>query len=519
MILQTWRKHMHSILIRHGFPLAMIVLLIGTAPLAGQEAAPIPQTQPAGQPQALPPQTPPPSQQPVALRPLDPKVQQVLAQSRDAYKAVKTYQDLGSVTTTMVVGGRPAESTAPASTTFERPQKFIVNYQAMSLYSDGSTLSIYSPARGRYYQQPLDQPPPAAGTAMTAQSILKNLPVLPMLGNPDLSLLSTTTAFESTYRGREQLAGKAVDHVTLVSPADTWFGATDAPASGADRVTIDMFLDAQTHMLLRLNMDLSGAMRSRITQLEQQRESPQLNQATWQFNAGQVRLNSPIADGTFTFQPPADAVPVETVAALFSPTGGRAPINDEEEAEKREAEQSRLPYPAPDFALKDLAGETVKLSDLRGKVVVMDFWATWCGPCRLSLPHIQKLHDDLRDRGVVVLAIDLGEDTKTVLGYAEKNKMTLRVLLDEEDQVSPLYRVSAIPHTVVVDQKGQVVKVYTGFMPGQEKVLRSEVEALLAGASSQPAVQPAAGRPASGAATQPAIRASVVATQPKGAGE
>jgi peroxiredoxin/outer membrane lipoprotein-sorting protein len=508
---------MHSIPIRYVFPSVLIVLLAGTVPLcSGQQATPAPQRQSAERTQEA--QTPPPPQQPAPLRPLDPKVQQVLAQAMDAYKAVKTYRDLGSVTTTMVVGGRPAESTAPASTTFERPRKFIVNYQAMSLYSDGSTLSIYSPARGRYYQQPLGQSAPA-GTTMTAQSILKNLPVLTMLGNTDLSLLSTTTAFESTYRGREQLAGKEVDHITLVSPADTWFGATDAPASGAERVTIDMYFDAQTHMLLRLNMDLSGAMRSRITQLEQQRESPPLNQATWQFNAGQVRLNSPIASGTFTFQPPADAASVETVAALFSPTGGRAPINDEEEAEKREAEQLRLPYPAPDFALKDLAGETVKLSDLRGKVVVMDFWATWCGPCRLSLPHIQKLHDDLRDRGVVVLAIDLGEDAKTVLDYAEKNKMTLRILLDEEDQVSPLYRVSAIPHTVVVDQKGQVVKVHTGFVPGQEKTLRSDVEALLAGATSQPAVQPAAGKPASGAATQPVVRAGVVATQPAGTGE
>jgi peroxiredoxin/outer membrane lipoprotein-sorting protein len=388
----------------------------------------------------------------------------------------------------------------------------------MSLYSDGATLSIYTPGRGRYYQQALDQPP-AAGAVMTPQSIMKNLPVLVMLGNTDLSLLSTTTAFESTYRGREQLAGKAVDHITLVSPADTWFGATDAPESRANRVTIGMFFDAQTHMLLRLNLDLSGAMRNRITQMDPQRQTPELNQATWQFNAGQVRLNVPIADGTFTFRPPADAERVETVAALFSPTGGRPPVNDEEEAEKREAEQSRLPYPAPDFSLPDLAGETVKLSDLRGKVVVMDFWATWCGPCRVSLPYIQKLHDDLKGQGVVVLGIDLGEDAKTVLGFAEKNKMTFRVLLDEEDKISSLYRVSAIPHTVVVDQKGQVVKVHTGFVAGQEKVLRAEVEALLGGANSQPTLQPAATRAAGGAATQPAVRASVVATQPAGAAE
>jgi len=152
-------------------------------------------------------------------------------------------------------------------------------------------------------------------------------------------------------------------------------------------------------------------------------------------------------------------------------------------------------------------------------VLVMDFWATWCGPCRASLPHIQKLHDDLKGQGVVVLGIDLGEDAKTVLRFAEKNKMTFRVLLDEEDKISPLYRVSAIPHTVVVDQKGQVVKVHTGFVAGQEKVLRAEAEALLGGVSSQPTLQPAAARSAGGAATQPAVRASVLATQPAGVAE
>lgn len=483
---------MHSILTRYGLPLAMIVLLAGAvSPCLAQQVAPARQAAS---------QTPP--HRPVSLRPLDPQVQQVLSQALDAYKAARAYQDLGSVTTTMVIGGRPAESTVPASTTFEQPGRFIVNYQGMSLYSDGSTLSIYAPAKGRYYQQPLDQEP-ADGATMTAQSILRNLPVLPMLRTPDQSLLSTKTAFESTYRGRKQLAGKEVEHISLVSPADAWFGASDAAQSGADRVSIDMYFDAQTHMLLRLNMDMSGAMRNRATSPEQQRETPQLNQATWQFNAGQVRLNAPIADEVFTFLSPADAVPVDSLAELFLPTRGRNPINDEEEAEKREAEQSRLPYPAPDFELKDLTGRTVKLSDLRGKVVVMDFWATWCGPCRLSLPHIQKLHEDLQDKGVVVLTIDLGEDAKTVLSYAEKNKMTLPVLLDEEDQVSPLYRVSAIPHTVVVDQKGQVVKVHTGFVPGQEKTLRSEVEALLGGASTQPAVQPAAGKVTSRPTTQP----------------
>ncbi len=479
--------------------LAGAVLLTSAAALCrAQELTPGP-VPPATQPVAPEPNPP------AALRPLDAKVQQVFTQASEAYKALKTYRDLGAVTTTMVIGGRPAETTSPASTTFARPNKYISNLEALHLYSDGRTLWMYAPTRSVYYQQPLDAPAPEGGTTPTPQSIMRNLPVLTMLNDPDHSLLATQTAFDSKYRGQEQLAGKLVDHVALVSPADAWFGATDAAQSGANRILVDMFLDVQNHMVLRLHLDLSTAMRNRITRFDQQRQEPQLNQATWQFNAGQVRLNTPIAEDTFTFRPPADAERVDAIAALFSPTAGRPPVNDEEQAESREAEPSRVPYPAPDFTLPDLVGRQVRLSDLRGKVVVLDFWATWCGPCRVSLPHVQKVYDDFKDRGVLVLGVDIGEDAKTVLAFVEKNRMTFPILVDEDDKVSPLYHISAIPHTLVVDQKGTVVKVHTGFVQGQEDQLRSEVAALLGGVASQPAAsQPTAAR-SGGPATRPAI--------------
>ncbi len=491
---------MYSAMTRFG----LVVLMLATAPLCLAQGTPSPVVLPAGTPQAPPAtQTTSPPQAPAQLRPLDPKVQQVLTQARHAYKAARSYQDLGTVVTTMVIAGRTADNTSPASTTFTPPGKFISNYEAMSLYSDGQTLWIYSPSRGKYYQQPLEQQPPAGATP-TPQSIIRNLPILSILTNPDQSLLATATAFESAHRGQEQLAGHLVDHVTLVSPADVWFGATDQTASVANRILIDMFFDAQTHMLLRLNIDMTGAMRNRITRLDQQRDTTQINQATWQFNAGQVRLGAPVPAETFGFKPPANAEQVETVAALFTTTGGNAPVNDEEQSERHEQAQSRLPYAAPDFTLPDLAGQKVTLGSLRGKVVLLDFWATWCGPCRASLPHIQKLHDDLASKGLVVLGIDLGEDSQTVLDFVEKNKMTFRILLDEEDKVSPLYHVSAIPHTVIIDQKGQVVKLYTGVTP--ERELRGAVESVLTGSS--------ATQPAAVSTTQPASRPAGTATRP-----
>ncbi len=146
---------MCSVLTRYPFALAGALLLALNGPLCLARQQTPAHTQAAAQPPVAPQMqnsapAAPPSSRPVPLRPLDPRVQQILAQAREAYKALKTYQDLGSITTTITVGGRPAEATMPASTTFEQPGKFISNYEALSLYSDGQSLWIYTPAHDKY---------------------------------------------------------------------------------------------------------------------------------------------------------------------------------------------------------------------------------------------------------------------------------------------------------------------------------------------------------------------------------
>lgn len=118
--------------------------------------------------------------------------------------------------------------------------------------------------------------------------------------------------------------------------------------------------------------------------------------------------------------------------------------------------------PAPNFTLESPGGGSITLSDLEGQVVVLDFWATWCSPCVESLDHLQQLHEQHADQGVVVLAINVGETRDEVAGFVAHYGYTFTVLLDTDDRVTDTYGVQGIPHTLVVDRNGEIHFVLGG---------------------------------------------------------
>ncbi len=119
--------------------------------------------------------------------------------------------------------------------------------------------------------------------------------------------------------------------------------------------------------------------------------------------------------------------------------------------------------PAPDFTLETLAdGTSVTLSSLKGKVVVLDFWATWCGPCRRWLPIVAQARKDHADKGLVVYAVNESETVPQVRAYLEKQKLDVPVLMDLASTVGRLYRADSIPLTVVVGRDGRVVRILVG---------------------------------------------------------
>jgi peroxiredoxin len=138
---------------------------------------------------------------------------------------------------------------------------------------------------------------------------------------------------------------------------------------------------------------------------------------------------------------------------------------------------------ATDFTLRDVNGQDVHLSQYQGKVVVLSFWATWCGPCKEEMPHLQKLYADHGNDGLVVLSIstDDARSASKVKPYIMSMGYTFPVLLDKEASVIGTYNPSkTLPFTVVIDRSGNVVHVASGYNPGDEVGLTKEIEPLLA---------------------------------------
>ena len=163
---------------------------------------------------------------------------------------------------------------------------------------------------------------------------------------------------------------------------------------------------------------------------------------------------------------------------LFS-CGGNPPEN--EAAQPR----ARLSQPAPDFSLQSLDGKTHKLSDSRGKVVLIDFWATWCPPCRMSTPALGRLHKKMAGKDFTILSVSVDDGAKAVKNYLAKEKPEYLVLM-ADDSVQAAYGVRAIPTFVLVDKAGSVAKIFQGFAPDMEADWEKEINRLLGATHASP---------------------------------
>lgn len=138
-----------------------------------------------------------------------------------------------------------------------------------------------------------------------------------------------------------------------------------------------------------------------------------------------------------------------------------------------------LAEPAPDFTLKSDNGKNIRLAEQRGKVVMINFWASWCGPCRKEMPLLDELYQRYEPAGFTLFGVNVEQNPEAAQRFLEDVGVSFPILYDPESSVSQRYQVDAMPTTVMVDRDGQVRYVNRGYKDGDEEKYRKQVRELI----------------------------------------
>jgi len=134
---------------------------------------------------------------------------------------------------------------------------------------------------------------------------------------------------------------------------------------------------------------------------------------------------------------------------------------------------------APAFSLQSVDGKTVSLAQFKGDVVMINFWASWCGPCRQEMPLLDSIYKQYKDMGFVLLGVNVEPDAHNANAWLKQTPVSYPILYDPQSQVSQLYQVQAMPTTVIIDRQGIVRFVHNGYLPGDENQYMNSIRSLI----------------------------------------
>jgi peroxiredoxin len=400
------------------------------------------------------------------------------------YRAMQTYQDRLHLAIS-VEAEDPGAADLPgmegveqvAALAFERPNHIALDHEMVKLYCDGIHLWTALPDYGQCTNQPA---PEALGPgldlpgemAFGGGEVMVHPVSMLLLSHPG-PFLAAMPEVES-WRGvseqtRDGRPGRRVEGTIRVE---------GMPGERPSRCSF--WISTATGLIEELRIDATDGYNATVDMMRKQREDAGEEDA--EAASPPARLKK--YEALITIQDPRVDEPIPAERFAFKPGGEFEEVQEFGFPDQDELRQQELVgLPAPDFSGKDLRRADVSLADFKGRVVVLDFWATWCRPCVEAIPHMQALAERLTEEPVTVLGVNRDDpgSEKKVENFLEKKKITLRQVLDFEGKIAEQYRVTGIPCTVLIDQQGLVQEISVGFAPGSDEELASNARKLLGG--------------------------------------
>ena len=355
----------------------------------------------------------------------------VLDKLGKSYRDLKSLELVGKVTADFDVNGQQSNNSADFTASFQAPNKFrhevaediLIGSTGEKVYAyktDAQQYLMVDAPKDRTAGKDLPQP---MGQILGQQNPSLLLALAP---DPGAELLDNITRVEK------------VDDVKIGDAAHATLRLTME-----NDTAVDVSVDPKTNLVRRISVDMSKAASARGGQ--------DIKKAQLTIDYTTVKPDAKVEADQFAWAPPEGATDATQQQAA---AGGGGEGGDASALEGKAA---------PAFALQTLQGDEVKLSDLKDSVVVLDFWATWCGPCRASLPHLDKLYQEVKEKGVKVFAVNVQEEKADVEQFVEQTKLGVPVLLDTDGKTGEQFMAQSIPLTVIIGRDGKVAKVFVGF--------------------------------------------------------